>query len=170
MVYTGSTDCTVEVFESCARRTGQRHVLYRIVWPEYFAAARQHAQYLLTTHCVASLYADDVLIGGQQLRRLAAEASSELAGLALEYVLPMRLQSGGVCEQNHMRERRHRVWLARAVPRNGTSAAFCAAPCTRFSSRVDSRRDAWPCGGLRCLNAPYVVQRRMQVSFTEGER
>jgi glycosyltransferase involved in cell wall biosynthesis len=130
MVDTGSTDGTVGLFESWARRTGQRVVVEHFDWRDDFAAARQHAQDLLTTDWIAWADADDVLIGGQHLRKLAAEASPDLAGLAFEYVVPMRLQGGGVYEASHMRERLFRRgrcgWSGRvhevAVPLGGEVA------------------------------------------------
>src|SRR5688572_15271950 len=88
----------------------------------------------------------------EQCRR--ATASPVLPGETGSAPHDNRARNGEDARDSSTRGERHRVWLARAVPRKRTSAAFCAAPCTRFASRVDNRHDAWPCEGRWVVERP----------------
>lgn len=86
LVDTGSTDRTVEIFTEWAdMRPGLPHTLDRFTWTGDFAAARNHAEQLLTTDWHSWADADDELRGAENLRQLAASATPDLSGFVFDY-------------------------------------------------------------------------------------
>jgi glycosyltransferase involved in cell wall biosynthesis len=85
LVDTGSTDGTAELFRGWARRHGQRHTVDTFHWRDNFAAARTHADALLTTDWTCWADADDTIERARVLRVLAATASRDVAGFAFPY-------------------------------------------------------------------------------------
>lgn len=91
LVDTGSTDDTIEIFEAWAQTqvtTDRPHFTWtvdRFEWCDDFAAARNHADSLLTTDWRSWADCDDELRGAGRLRELAATAPPELAGYVFDY-------------------------------------------------------------------------------------
>jgi tetratricopeptide (TPR) repeat protein len=89
-VDTGSTDRTVEIFTEWAEREQAARPEFTwtvdtYVWTGDFAAARNHAEQLLTTDWHSWADCDDELTGAQRLRDLAAQAGPEVAGFVFDY-------------------------------------------------------------------------------------
>lgn len=88
---TGSTDKTVEVFERWAeneKRTARvafRWDVGHYEWTDDFAAARIAADELLDTDWNAWADCDDVLVGAERLRGLAAEADPAVGAFIFSY-------------------------------------------------------------------------------------
>lgn len=87
LVDTGSEDRTCEIFDAWAK--GQDLPLgYRVEnfdWADDFAAARNYADSLLMTDWLCYADADDVIVGADRLRQIAATAPGDLAVIAFSY-------------------------------------------------------------------------------------
>lgn len=85
-VDTGSTDDTLGIFTRWARDTGQDHVIDTFEWTDDFAAARNHAHSLLTTHWHCWADCDDLIINADQLRDVVFDADPESTAIKFEYL------------------------------------------------------------------------------------
>jgi tetratricopeptide (TPR) repeat protein len=86
LVDTGSTDRTVDVFRDWARtQAGLPWQVGHFTWIDDFAAARAHADSLLTTDWTCWADADDILHGAANLRALAAQAPPDLVAYVADY-------------------------------------------------------------------------------------
>lgn len=147
---TGSSDRTVEVFEEWAQAQDLLlgHRVGRFEWCDDFAAARNAADELLATDWLCWADCDDVIVGAEKLRPLAARAE-RFAALACSYVLGS--------DEEGLRHRMHRprlvrrgagCWIGRvheSVVISGqgafVSAAFCEWRHRRVGGPTDSRRN-----------------------------
>lgn len=76
----GSDDGSVEIFRAWCAKTGQRHVIGSFEWTDDYAAKRNYADSLLDTDWKSWADADAIIYGAYNLRRVAAQAPTGLAG------------------------------------------------------------------------------------------
>jgi glycosyltransferase involved in cell wall biosynthesis len=104
VVDTGSHDATRDV---ASRYT--RH-LYDFAWVQDFAAARQHAFNQAHSEWVAWVDADDVVLGAEHIRRLAADAPANVGAIHWPYVVAWDSYGNPTCQ----------FWRERLVRNNGS--------------------------------------------------
>lgn len=104
VVDTGSGDATVDV----ARRYTDR--LFDFVWRDDFAAARQHAFEQTTGDWVGWVDADDVVVGAEHIRGLAAGAASDVGAIYWRYALDFDAAGQAQCQ----------FWRERLVRNDGS--------------------------------------------------
>lgn len=85
LVDTGSSDRTVQVFREWGKEHDQPIEVHRFKWTKDFAAARTFAHSKLTTEWEVWADCDDVIVGAQHIRALAARAPAEVAALVCHY-------------------------------------------------------------------------------------
>jgi len=105
---TGSTDRTREVFVKWAEQQRLDYLLDTYPWHDDFAAARNAADALLTTEWCCWADADDTIRGAGNLRRIAAAAPPEVAGLSFAYAT-----HGGAFPVTRLTRRGARTWEGR---------------------------------------------------------
>jgi len=116
LVDTGSTDRTVEVFQEWAcKQTGMIYKVARFTWVDDFAAARAHADSLLTTTWTCWADADDRLEGAGNLRQIAAQAPDEVAAFVFDYAYAHDQHGNLICNLRRERlvRRGHGEWAGR---------------------------------------------------------
>lgn len=104
VVDTGSQDATMTVAH---RYTDQVH---RFTWVQDFAAARQYAFDQAHGDWVGWLDADDVVLGATEMRRLAAEATSDVGAIYWPYVVAWDTYGNPTCQ----------FWRERLVRNDGS--------------------------------------------------
>jgi len=104
IVDTGSTDATLDV----ARRY-DAHIA-EIAWPDDFSAARQAAFDRASGDWVCWLDADDVVLGAEHIRAIAAGASPDVDGFYWRYVYGRDPAGRSTCE----------FWRERCVRNDGS--------------------------------------------------
>jgi glycosyl transferase family 2 len=104
---TGSTDGTLELLDRLAGADGggARLTVERGEWRDDFAWARERSFDLASAEWLIWLDADDVLVGGNALRQLVAEASPRFDGLVVSYD----------CERDESGYVTQHVWRVRVV-------------------------------------------------------
>lgn len=105
---TGSTDSTVAIFEAWAAEQsaaspGFEGRLARVRWNEDFSTARNEAYAMLDTSWKVWADADDEIHGANMLRRIAARAPADVAGVVASYVTDQNRTVGAVCYTRRIR-------------------------------------------------------------------